>query len=100
MDEILERLKQIENKICSKNEENKPTIINILEKRKRKLEKENDNLKKTNEMLNYKLDQLTRDRRFKITKSKKTYEIRDNLIFSDGIEIGFFVDSVDSNSQS
>lgn len=100
MDEILERLKQIENKIYSKNEENKPTIINILEKRKRKLEKENNNLKKTNEMLNYKLDQLTRDRRFKITKSKKTYEIRDNLIFSDGIEIGFFVDSVESNSQS
>ena len=26
MDEILERLKQIENKICSKNEENKPTM--------------------------------------------------------------------------
>ena len=58
-------------------------------------DRENDNLKKTNEMLNYKLDQLTRDRRFKITKSKKTYEIRDNLIFLDGIEIGFFVDSVE-----
>ena len=80
MDEVLKKLEIIENKIDGKNQENYPKILKIIEEQKRKLEKENTNLKETNEKLNYEIDKLTEKRSFVIYKSNKIYFVNYNCL--------------------
>ncbi len=79
MDDIIDILNRIEEKIDKKHQNTAPSIVS-------KLENENKKLKKINESLNFILDNLTKPKKFKIEKSNKIYEIvNKNIVFENKV---------------